>query len=47
MQGSIEICELRENLGVKMKEKPKSADSVSDSASQSATPNSSADIADK
>lgn len=43
MQGSVEIDELRENLGVKLKYIANSADSTS----QSATPNSSADVADK
>lgn len=45
MQGSVEICELRENLGVKSKygddKKPFNA------AMASTTPNSSGDIADK
>lgn len=47
MQGNVEICELRENLGVKLKYIESSADRSIDSTSQSATPNSSADIADK
>lgn len=47
MQGTVEIYELRENLGVKLKYRANTADRSFDSTSQSATPNSSADIADK
>ncbi|XP_031640713.1 F-box/LRR-repeat protein 6 isoform X2 [Contarinia nasturtii] len=48
MQGTAEISELRENLGVKLKYSANNnADRSFDSTSQSATPNSSADIADK
>lgn len=46
MQG-IEIPELRENLGVKLKYSASSVDRSFDSTSQNVTPNSSADIADK
>lgn len=48
MQGADEISELRENLGVKLKYRANSnMDRSFDSTSQSVTPNSSADVADK
>lgn len=47
MQGAVEIDELRENLGVKLKYTANSGNRSFDSTSQSATPNSSADFADK
>lgn len=49
MQGSNEICELRENLSVKLKFNPSIDFRPFDSSggSQTQTPNSSGDIADK